>query len=112
MADVTTQPDGSAQITVNQSDITGLNALAEAHLPALKRAEQWFGADIAPELGEARSFLEGLASNEQSTLTVTAPQIQALRGMLQAHLPDFSQVLAVVESPAVRSMLSLAKALL
>lgn len=112
MADITPQPDGSAQITVNPSDVTGLNALAEAHLPFLKKAEAWFGADVAPELGEARTFLEGLASNQSSTLTVSAPQIQSLRGLLQAHVPDFNQVLAVVESPAVRSLLGLAKVLL
>jgi hypothetical protein len=114
MADVQTQPDGSAQITVTQAETAGLKALAAQHLPFLQRAAGWFGADMAPELGEATDFLKSLASNpaEGSTLAVSASQVQTLRGMLAAHIPDFQQVLAVVESPAVRGMLSFAKALL
>ncbi len=114
MADVTAQPDGGASITVSQSEAAGLKALASAHLPFLKKAESWFSRDIAPELGEARDFLESLAANppEGSTLNVTAGQAEALRGLLSAHVPDFNAVLAVVESPAVRAMLDFAKALL
>lgn len=114
MADVSPTPDGGASITITQAETAGLKALAEAHIPFLKKAEAWFSRDIAPELGEARDFLESLARNppQGTTLNVTASEAEALRGLLQAHVPDFQQVLAVVESPAVRAMLSLAKALL
>jgi hypothetical protein len=114
MADVTATPDGGAQITISQSETAGLKALAAVHIPALTRAEAWFSRDIAPELGEAETFLKSLTTNppEGSTLTVTAGQAETLRGLLAAHVPDFNAVLAVVESPAVRSMLSFAKALL
>lgn len=114
MADIQTQPDGSATITVTQAETAGLKALAAQHLPFLERAEKWFTADVAPEIGEAAAFLRQLAANppEGSAFTVTAPQVQTLRGLLQAHIPDFTQVLAVVESPAVRSLLNFAKALL
>ncbi len=114
MADITPQPDGSAQITISQGETAGLKAIAAQHLPFLQRAASWFSADVAPELGQAADFLKSLASNppEGSTLTVSAPQVQTLRGLLQAHVPDFQQVLSVVESPAVRSMLDFAKALL
>jgi hypothetical protein len=114
MADITATPDGGASITISQAETAGLKALAAAHIPALTRAESWFSKDVAPEISEAADFLKSLASNppEGSTLTVTAPQAETLRGMLTAHVPDFNAVLAVVESPAVRSMLSFAKALL
>jgi hypothetical protein len=114
MADITPQPDGSAQITITQSETAGLKALAAQHLPFLTRVRGWFDADIAPELGQAEAFLKSLASNppEGSTLTVSATEAQALRGLLAAHIPDFQQVLAVVESPAVRALLTLAKTLL
>jgi hypothetical protein len=114
MADVTATPDGGAQITITQAETAGLKALAAQHLPFLQRARAWFSADIAPELGEAEAFLKSLATNppEGSTFSVTAGQTQALRGLLAAHVPDFNAVLAVVESPAVRAMLSFAKALL
>jgi hypothetical protein len=114
MAEVTAQPDGGAQITVSQSETAGLKALATAHLPALARARAWFSADIAPEIAEAADFLKSLGASpaEGSTLTVTAGQAETLRGLLNAHVPDFQAVLAVVESPAVRSMLSFAKDLL
>ena len=36
----------------------------------------------------------------------------ALRGLLTTHVPDFQAVLAVVESPAVQTMLDFAKAIL
>jgi hypothetical protein len=114
MADVTATPDGGASITISQTETAGLKALAAVHIPFLSRVRSWFSADIAPELGEAEAFLKSLASNppEGSTLTVTAGQAQALRGLLSAHIPDFNAVLAVVESPAVREMLSFAKVLL
>lgn len=114
MADIQAQPDGSAQITVTQGEAAGLAALAKQHLPFLTKAEQWFGADVAPELGDAADFLKSLADNppQGTTLTVSASQAQTLRGMLTAHIPDFQGVLAVVESPVVRSMLAFAKALL
>lgn len=112
MAEVTAQPDGSAQITVTASDAAALKAMAQVHLPLLARVEAWFGRDVAPELGQAAAFLKALAANESSTLTVTAPEVQALRGLLNAHVPDFQAVLAVVESPAVQSLLTLAKDLL
>lgn len=114
MADVTAQPDGGVSITVTPAEASGLKALANQHLPFLKRAVSWFEKDVAPELGQAVSFLESLAGAppEGSTLTVSASEAQHLRGLLQAHVPDFQQVLAVVESPAVRSLLGLAKALL
>jgi hypothetical protein len=114
MAEVTTSPDGGASITITQSETAGLKALAAARLPFLTRAESWFGADIAPELAEAADFLKSLAASppQGSTLTVTASQAETLRGLLNAHAGDFQQVLAVVESPAVRSMLTFAKALL
>jgi len=114
MAEITASPDGGASITVTQAETAGLKALAAVHLPFLVKAERWFGADAAPELAEAAGFLKSLASSppEGSVLAVTAPQVQALRGMLAAHVPDFQGVLAVVESPAVRAMLDFAKALL
>lgn len=112
MADVTVTPDGGAQINVTASDAAALKAMAEQHLPFLQRLAGWWGRDIAPELGEAAGFLKALAANQDSTLTVTAPQVQALRGLLNAHVPEFQSVLAVVESPAVRSLLTLAKDLL
>lgn len=114
MADVSPTPDGGASITITQGETTALKALANQHLPALARAEAWFSRDIAPELGQARDFLESLAKNpaEGSVLNVTATEAQTLRGLLQAHVPEFSQVLAVVESPAVRELLAFAKALL
>lgn len=114
MAEVTAQPDGGAQITITEAETAGLKALAAVHLPFLQRAAKWWSADIAPELGQAADFLKSLASNppEGSTLTVSATQAQTLRGLLKAHVPDFQEVLAVVESPAVRSMLSFAEALL
>jgi hypothetical protein len=114
MADVTATPDGGAQITISQSETAGLKALAAVHIPALTRAESWFSRDIAPELGVAEAFLKSLASSppEGSTLTVTASEAQALKGMLAAHIPVFEDVLAVVESPVVKSMLAVAEALL
>lgn len=114
MAVVNAQPDGGASITITQAETAGLKALAAVHLPFLQRASQWFSADIAPEIAEAADFLKSLAANpaEGSTLTVTAGQAETLRGLLNAHVPDFQAVLAVVESPAVRSMLTFAKALL
>jgi hypothetical protein len=114
MAEVTGTADGGASITITQQETAGLKALAAIHLPFLARVRAWFSADIAPELGEAEAFLKSLAGNppEGSTLTVTAGEAQALRGLLAAHVPDFQAVLAVVESPAVRAMLSLAKDLL
>jgi hypothetical protein len=114
MADVTAQPDGGVSITVSATETAGLKALAAARLPALAKARTWFGKDLAPELAETEAFLRSLAGSppEGSTLTVTGSQAQTLRGMLTAHIPDFSAVLAVVESPAVRAMLDLAKALL
>jgi hypothetical protein len=114
MADITPQPDGSAQLTVTPGDAAGLKALAAQHLPAVERAAKWLGADLAPELWDAADFLRTLAGAppEGATLTVSAPQAQYLRGLLAAHLPDFQQVLAVVESPVVRSLLTLTLALL
>ena len=114
MADITASPDGGASITISPVETAGLKALAAAHLPALARARAWFTADVAPELGEAEAFLKSLAASppEGSTLTVTAGQAQSLRGLLTAHIPDFQQVLAVVESPAVRELLAFAKVLL
>jgi hypothetical protein len=114
MAEVTPQQDGGAQITIDPAETAGLKALAAVHLPVLKRAAAWFEADVAPELKQAADFLESLGANppEGSTLTVSASEAQALRGLLQAHVPDFNAVLAVVESPAVRSLLGFAKALL
>jgi hypothetical protein len=114
MPEVTAQPDGGASITVSATETAGLKALAAHHLPFIRRAEALFSADVAPELAEADDFLKSLASNppEGSTLTVTAPQKQALTGLLNAHVPDFRAVLAVVESPAVRSMLTFAETLL
>ena len=114
MADITPQPDGSAQITVTQAETAGLKALAGQHLPVVERMSRWFGADIAPELGQAADFLRSMSGNppEGSTLTVSANESQFLRGMLQSHMGEFQAVLAVVESPAVRSLLLLAKALL
>lgn len=114
MASITPQPDGGAQITVTATETAGLKALAAIHLPFLAKVSRWFGADVAPELGEAAGFLKSLAGNppEGSTLTVTAPQAEALRGLLTTHMPDFQAVLAVVESPAVRAMLTFAEALL
>lgn len=112
MAEVTAQPDGSAQITVTASDAAALKAMATQHIPFLTRVASFFDRDIAPELGQAAAFLKNLAANESSVLTVTAPEVQALRGLLNAHVPDFQSVLAVVESPAVRSLLTLAKDLL
>lgn len=114
MADVTATPDGGAQITITQGETAGLKALANQHLPFLERVKSWYSRDVAPELHEAADFLKSLAANppEGSTLTVTPAQAQALRGLLAAHIPDFQQVLAVVESPAVRELLTFAKALL
>jgi hypothetical protein len=114
MPEVTAQPDGGASITVSAAETAGLKALAAHHLPFIRRAEALFGADVAPELAEAEDFLKSLAANppEGSTLTVTAPQKQALQGLLNAHVPDFRAVLAVVESPAVRAMLTFAETLL
>jgi len=114
MAEITATPDGGASIAISQGETAGLKALAAAHLPALERLSRWFGADVAPELGQAADFLKSLAANpaEGSTLTVTAPQKQALQGLLNAHVPDFQAVLALVESPAVAAMLALAKDLL
>jgi hypothetical protein len=114
MADVTATPDGGAQITITQSETAGLKALAAVHLPFLQRVAGWYSKDVAPELHEAADFLKSLAANpaEGSTLTVSAGQAQALRGLLSAHVPDFNAVLAVVESPVVRELLTFAKALL
>jgi hypothetical protein len=114
MADITPQPDGSAQITVSATETAGLKALAAIHLPFLAKVSRWWDADAAPELADASRFLKSLAASppEGSTLTVTAPQAQTLRGLLTTHVPDFQAVLAVVESPAVRAMLTFAEALL
>lgn len=114
MADVTATPDGGASITISQQETAGLKALAAIHLPFLSRVRAWFSADVAPELGEAEAFLKSLAASppEGSTLTVTAGEAQALRGLLSAHIPDFNAVLAVVHSPVVAAMLDFAKALL
>jgi hypothetical protein len=114
MADVTATPDGGVSITISQSETAGLKALANQHLPVLQRFTSWFSKDVAPELHEAADFLKSLAGNppEGSTLTVTPAQAQALRGLLTAHIPDFQQVLAVVESPVVRELLAFAKVLL
>jgi hypothetical protein len=114
MADINPQPDGSAQITVTQGESAGLQALAKQHLPAVQRAVAWFDADVAPELGQAADFLKSLltAPPAGSTLTVSASEAQTLRGLLTTHIPDFQQVLAVVESPVVRDLLVFARALL
>jgi hypothetical protein len=114
MADVTAQPDGGASITISQQETAGLKALAAQHLTVLQRLADWFGKDVAPELGEAADFLKSLSANppEGSVLTVTPGQAEALRGLLTAHIPDFQSVLAVVESPVVRDLLTFAKALL
>lgn len=114
MAEVTAQPDGGASITVTQQEAAGLKALAEAHLPALERAERWWARDVAPEIGVAADFLRSLAENppQGTTLTVTEGEAQALRGLLATYLPDVKAVLAVVESPYVQALLGLAKALL
>lgn len=114
MAEVTAQPDGGASITITQGETAGLKALANQHLPALQRIAGWYSRDVAPELHEAADFLKSLAANpvEGSTLNVTPAQAQALRGLLTAHVPDFNVVLAVVESPVVRELLTFAKALI
>ena len=114
MADVTATPDGGAQITISQVETAGLKALAAQHLPILQKVAAWWDRDMAPELGEAAAFLKSLAANppEGSTLTVSAGQAQALRGMLTSHIPELQAVLAVVESAPVRDMLIFAKALL
>ena len=114
MADITAQPDGGAQITVTQSETAAVKALAEHHLPFISRVKAWFDKDVAPELHEAEAFLKSLAANppEGSTLTLTASQVQSLRGMLTSHIPDLQAVLAIVESPVVRDLLTLAKSLL
>ena len=114
MADFAPLTDGSAQVTVSAAEAAGLKALAAPHLDAIVRAERWFGADIAPELADAAEFLKTLGDSpaEGSTVAASPPQVHVLRGLLQAHVPDFQQVLAVVESPAVRSLLDLAMALL
>lgn len=114
MAEVTGTADGGASITISQQEAAGLKALAEAHLPALQRAERWWAKDIAPEIGQAADFLRSLAANppQGTTLTVTAGEAQALRGLLATYLPDVKAVLAVVESPYAQALLGLAKALL
>jgi hypothetical protein len=114
MADVTATPDGGASITISATETAGLKALANQHAPVVKRIAAWFERDVAPELGQAVTFLESLAGSppEGSTLTVTAGEAQALRGLLTAHIPDFQAVLAVVHSPVVAAMLDFAKALL
>jgi hypothetical protein len=114
MAEIARQDDGSAELALTAAEAAGLRALAAEHLPAVRRAAKWFGADVAPELGEAATFLESLAGApaEAAPLAVTAPQAQILRGLLTSHIDDFQQVLKVVESPAVRSLLGLAMALL
>jgi hypothetical protein len=114
MAEVAAQPDGSAQITITQAETAGLKAIAAQHLPVLKRLATWFDADVAPELKQAADFVESLGANppEGSVLTVSASEAQALRGLLGAHIGEFQQVLTVIESPVVRSLLTFAKALL
>jgi hypothetical protein len=114
MAEVTGTADGGASITITQQEAAGLRALAAQHLPFLERASRWFSADVAPELKQAADFLRSLASAppEGTTLTVTEAEAQAIRGLLTAYLPDFKAVLAVVESPAVRALLTLAGDLL
>ena len=114
MAEVTAQPDGSAQITVTAAEAAGLKGLAADRLTVLDRVRRLFAADVAPELGEAAAFLKSLAASppEGSTLTVTAAQAGTLRRLLNAHVPDFQAVLAVAESPAVQALLDLARALL
>jgi len=114
VAEVTAQPDGGASVTVTQTEIAGLKALAAQHLPFLQKMAAVYEKDVAPELHAAADFLKSLAANpaEGTTLTVTAPQAQWLRGLVTSHIPDFKQVLAVVESPAVRELLALATTLL
>ena len=114
MAELNPTPDGGASITITQGETAGLKALASQHLPALQRFTSWFSRDVAPELHAAADFLKSLAANpaEGSTLTVTPAEAETLRGLLQAHVPDFNAVLAVVESPVVRELLTFAKALL
>lgn len=114
MADVAAQPDGGASITVTQTETAALKGLAEHHLPFLAKVRAWFDKDIAPELAEAETFLKSLAASppEGSTLNLTASQVQSLRGLLTTHIPDLQGVLAIVESPVVRDLLTLAKALL
>jgi len=114
MAEITAQPGGGAIITISPTETAGLKAIAAIHLPFLVKLARWFDADAAPELGEAAKFLKSLAAApaEGSTLTVDATQETALRGLLTTHVPDFQAVLAVVESPAVQTMLDFAKAIL
>jgi hypothetical protein len=114
MADITATPGGGATITVSAVETAGLKALAAIHVPFLVKAERWFGKDVAPELADAKDFLKSLAAAppEGSTLTVTAPQETALKGLLGAHVLDFQAVLAVVESPPIRALLTFATALL
>lgn len=110
MASITPNQDGSATVTVSAGETAGLKAVAAQHLPLLDRLSRWFGNDIAPELTAAADFLKVLtgAPDSGSALTLTATQVGYLRGLLSAHVPDFQQVLAVVESPVVRSLLTLA----
>ena len=114
MAEVAAQPDGSAAITITAVEAGGLKALAGIHLPFLVKVARWWDAGTTPELRDATAFLKSLAGNpaESGVLTVTAPQAQALRGLLTTHVPDFEAVLAVVDSPAVQAMLDLAKAMI
>lgn len=110
MADIAPQPDGSAQVTVNQGEAAGLKAIAGVHLPLVSKLAAWFGRDVAPELADAADFLKTITGAPEggSALNLTASQVGYLRGLLSAHVPDFQQVLAVVESPVVRSLLTLA----
>lgn len=110
MADITPQPDGSAQVTVSAGETAGLKAVAALHLPAVAKLARWFTQDIAPELADAARFLQALtdAPDGGSAITLPAAHVDFLRTMLGAHAADFSGVLAVVESPVVRSLLTLA----
>lgn len=114
MAELTPQPDGSAQVTVTQGEAAGLKAVASHHLPVLQRAVQWLGKDVVPEVADAADFLASLAAQpaQGTTLAVSPAEAQYLRGLLGAYAPEFQGVLAVVESPVVRGLLTLAKSLL
>ena len=114
MADISPNPDGSAQVTVNPGETAGLKAVAAVHLPVLERFAKMLGRDLAPEIADATGFLRTLAGTppEGSALALTPAQVEYLRGLLGAHVPDFQGVLAVVESPVVRSLLTLATDLL
>lgn len=104
---------GNVTLTIDGGETAAVKAFAAEHLPVLKRVGRLLG-EVAPEIHEAAGFIESLLNSPEggSTFTLSAPHARHLSGLLNAHVPELQAVLAIVDSPVARQVLTLAQALL